>query len=104
MAITLKVTPEVLERKAGEFTSIIKDIQSHFDRIQQISSKTKGYWQGDAGDRDREGYVSFKEDTAYLLKRLREHPDDLLKMAGIYRKAETEAKKMAGQLKTDQIV
>ena len=41
--MVLRVTPETLERKASEFTDIVRDIQQRFDKIATISSKTKGY-------------------------------------------------------------
>ena len=86
--MVLRVTPETLERKASEFTDIVRDIQQRFDKIATISSKTKGYWQGEAGDQDRTGYASYQDDIAFILRRLQEHPTDLLSMAGIYREAE----------------
>lgn len=102
--IVLRVTPEVLQRKSGEFTDIIKEIKVHFDRIESISAKTKGYWQGDAGARDRESYASYKNDIRFIIRRLQEHPTDLLTMAGIYREAEQAAEATNAQLKTNQIV
>lgn len=102
--IVLRVTPEVLQQKSGEFTDIIKEIKTHFDRIESISAKTKGYWQGDAGTRDRESYASYKDDIQFIIRRLQEHPTDLLTMAGIYREAERDAAATNAQLKTDQIV
>lgn len=88
MAIELKVTPEILQQKAGEFTGIVTEIEQRFERIEDISSKTRGYWNGEAGDQDRRGYESFKEEITYVLGRLKEHPDDLLRMAGIFKAAE----------------
>ncbi|MDE6590939.1 MAG: WXG100 family type VII secretion target [Oscillospiraceae bacterium] len=100
----LRVTPEVLESTADQFSEVVKDIKNRFNRIQAISSKTKGYWQGDAGTRDRESYASYKEDISFLMKRLEEHPTDLLSMAGIYRAAEQEAVSQNAALKTNEIV
>ena len=102
--IVLRVTPEVLERKADEFTDIISDIKARFDKIENISLRTKGYWQGEAGDQDRAGYASYKDDISFIIRRLQEHPTDLLAMAGIYREAERAAANTNAALKTDQIV
>ena len=101
---SFRVTPEELQKKAGEFTNIINRIQRQFDSIEDISTRTRGYWRGEAGDKDREGYASYKDDISYILKRLREHPTDLLKMAGLYKEAEDKAKTISAALKTDQIV
>ncbi len=102
--MTLRVTPEALEAKADQFSGVVRDIRARFDRIQSISSKTKGYWRGDAGARDREGYASYQEDIGFILRRLEEHPLDLLIMAGIYRDAERAAVSKNATLKTNEIV
>lgn len=101
---TFRVKPEELERKSQEFTTLINSINRHFARIEEVSGKTRGYWRGDAGDKDREGYASYQDDINFIVRRLREHPDDLLKMAGIYKQAEQTAKSKSAKLKVNQIV
>lgn len=100
----LRVTPELLERKAEEFEAVVKEIQGHFDRIESVSAKTKGYWVGDAGDRDRESFVSYQDDISFIVRRLGEHPTDLLSMAGIYRSAEKDVVNTNVKLKINEIV
>ena len=104
MAITLRVTPQVLRQKAGEFTALINDIERRFRNIEDISDRTRGYWIGDAGDLDRQGYDSFQDDIAHMMKRLNEHPQDLLQMAGIYEQAERVVVNVGAALKTSGIV
>lgn len=99
-----RATPEELKRKADEFSTLIKSMRSRFDRIGDVSSKTRGYWRGEAGDKCRVGYASYKDDINFLINRMEEHPRDLLKMAGIYEKADDAVESMAKRLKTDQIV
>ncbi len=103
-SFTLKVTPEILEKQADDFWRIIKDIDTHFQQIAAIADKTRGYWRGEAGDTNREGYSSYKDAIEYILDRLDEHPSDLLRMAGIYREAERGNASENAQLKTDLIV
>ena len=98
---TFRVKPEELERKAGEFKGIIQSIQRHLSAIEDISGKTRRYWIGEAGDQSRSGYSSYQEDIGFIIKRLKEHPDDLLKMAGIYRQAEQKAQTISNTLKVD---
>lgn len=102
--MVLRVTPEVLKQKSDEFAGIIRDIKTHFDRVESISAKTKGYWQGDAGTHDRESYASYKSDIDYIVRRLEEHPIDLLTMAGIYIQVEKSVATTNVQLKTNEIV
>lgn len=104
MDITLRVKPEALKQKSSEFTRIIDDIDRRFQRILDISGKTRGYWIGEAGDKDRQGYSSYQTDITYILKRLREHPVDLLEQAGIYEEMENKAAQRNAALKTDTIV
>ena len=104
MDITLRVKPEALRTKSAEFTRIIDDIEKRFQRIMDISGKTRGYWIGAAGDKDRQGYSSYQTDISFIMKRLREHPVDLLQQAGIYEEAERKAATRNAALKTDTIV
>ena len=104
MDITLRVKPEALRTKSAEFTRIIDDIEKRFQRIMDISGKTRGYWIGEAGDKDRQGYSSYQTDISFIMKRLREHPVDLLQQAGIYEEAERKAATRNAALKTDTIV
>ena len=104
MDITLRVKPEALKTKSAEFTNIINDIEKRFQRIMDTSGKTRGYWIGEAGDKDRQGYSSYQTDISYIMKRLREHPVDLLQQAGIYEEAERKAASRNAALKTDTIV
>ena len=102
--IVLRVNPEELRRKSTEFSTIIKDIQKRFDRVESIAAKTKGYWLGEAGTRDRESFASYENDIQFLIRRLSEHPVDLLEMAGIYSEAEKSATETNAKLQTNQIV
>lgn len=89
MNIVLKVKPEVLESKASEVEHYIKSLESEFDGIQDVVSKTTGYWTGIAGDKARSEFNSQKEDTQRIIRRFKEHPPELLSMAGIYKETES---------------
>lgn len=101
---TFRVKPEELEKKSAQFSKLIQSIQKHFDKIASLSGKTRGFWIGEAGDKDRVGYASYEDDVAFIIKRLEEHPIDLLKMAGIYKQAEQTVTTKNVSLKVDQIV
>lgn len=99
-----RVTPEELKRKSDEFSALIRSMRSRFDRIEEVSDKTRGYWRGEAGDKSRIGYASYKDDINFIINRMKEHPRDLLTMAGIYEKAEDDVEGKAKRLKVDKIV
>lgn len=102
--IVLRVTPEELRQKSGEFSTIIGDVEKRFNRVKSIASKTKGYWLGEAGTRDRECFASYESDIQFIIRRLKEHPVDLLEMAGIYSEAEKSVSETNAKLQTNQIV
>ena len=54
--------------------------------------------------RDRESFASYENDIQFLIRRLSEHPVDLLEMAGIYSEAEKSATETNAKLQTNQIV
>ncbi len=100
----LTVTTEELKQTAKEFEQTVQRIDNCFSKIRSTSDRTSGCWRGEAGDMDRAGYDEYNEVIETLITRLREHPVDLLQMAGVYESAENEAKSIAGALPTDPIV
>ena len=51
-----------------------------------------------------EYYNDVKDDVETIIRRLKEHPADLLKMAGIYEDSESFAQQIASALPEDVIV
>ncbi len=103
MNITLKVQPDALKTKASEVENDIKALEKHFNSIQDIVARTSGYWVGNAGDKARKEFNSQKESTTKVIKRFREHPTDLLVMAGIYDESERAMTQENQKLETDVI-
>ena len=103
MSITLRVTPEALKAKAAEVENDIKKLESHFNSIEDIVSRSTGYWQGIAGDKARTEFYTRKDDTSRVIARFKEHPTDLLNMAELYAVAEKTAEYINQALKTDVI-
>ncbi len=104
MGINLKVSTEALRTKAREVDAEIQKLEKHFNQIQDIVSKTTSYWTGVSGDKARKEFLGQQENMNLVLKRFREHPDDLLKMAGIYESGEQQVKQNNETLKTNFIV
>ena len=103
-SFSFRVTPSVLEEKAGEFSDIVSEIETQFGQIEEISARTNGYWRGEAGDKNREGFASYKDDIKAMLARLKEHPMNLLQMAGLYSNVENDALDANQKLDTSGIV
>ncbi|MCI8785328.1 MAG: hypothetical protein HFI84_01565 [Eubacterium sp.] len=101
--IQLKVSPEVLHAKAQEISGQIHTIENNWRRMYDLIQNSKSYWQGEASENHRKYLKENDEETNKLLKRLREHPIDLQKMAGVYVEAEQKAVQIASALPDDVI-
>ena len=100
--IELMVEPSELKSQAKKVTECIKDIEKDFKDIGRIVNHTS-YWKGAASDKHKELFSNNKEDITEIINRLKEHPKDLKKMAGIYDAAEEANVAVAKSLLTDVI-
>ncbi|MBO5373337.1 MAG: WXG100 family type VII secretion target [Lachnospiraceae bacterium] len=102
--IHLKVAPDKLHSKADEISRQINQIQADWNNLSEIIKKTKSYWKGDASDLHQKYRDECEKEMLEILKRLKEHPTDLLKMAGIYEEAEDKAIQLAQSLPDEVIL
>lgn len=103
MNIQLKVTPEQLKAKASEVSAEIKEMQSAFEELASIVSRTSVYWLGEAGDCHRRIFEGNREEVEIMIRRLKEHPADLLQMADLYEKTEEKIQEATEALPADII-
>lgn len=101
--IQLKVTPAALKRHAGEIKSQIANAEKNWNGLCEAVNASRRYWEGDAGDCVRKLLEDMREDVRVMFSRLKEHPSDLLNMAGIYVDAEEKASSLANTLPDDAI-
>lgn len=99
----LKVDTGILKSKAADAQSKTGELESCIDRISELIAHTSGYWIGDAGDLYRRIYQNELPQMEEALRRLQEHPKDLLVMAGVYEEAEKAAQEMVNPLPIDII-
>ncbi len=97
----MKVDPEKLKEQADAVSECVNQIKKDFDGIRQLVKRSGIYWQGEAGRRHYQIFEENEEDISQILKRLGEHPTDLLKIAGIYIKIEQLNETVAGSLPED---
>lgn len=102
--IQLKVSPDELKNKAGEITKQIQQMERNWNQLCELVNASKVYWEGDAGEQHRKLLKENEKDVQVILKRLKEHPEDLLEMAGIYTSAEEHAAQIANMLPDNVIV
>ena len=104
MGIKLKVTPEVLKSMSREIEKQIEDISNQFSMIESDINGTRSFWEGDASDAHKNQYESLKDDIHEAVNRLKNHPVNLLQMAGLYTETETNIEAAAQSLSEDVIV
>lgn len=100
--VTIKVSTQALKQQADEVSRRISSLTTRFAELERVVRSTRSYWIGDAGEMHRGVYEEQKEDVTEMLLRLREHPTDLLKIAGIYE--ETEAKQVESLMTLEENV
>ena len=104
MSITLKVTPERLQEMSGEVTEQLNRIEKQFNEINNEISRTRSYWEGAASEAHMAQYDSMKDSISEIVKRLKSHPENLLKMAGLYTQTEAANEQIGLSLADDVIV
>lgn len=107
MAITgtvrMKVNSAVLNDKAQVVLRQIKSMENCFERLDTIVNKTRGYWMGEAADRQRMLYQEQRPQIEEMMRRLKEHPADLMAIAQNYEAAESQVQSIAAELPNDVI-
>ncbi|MDO4555391.1 MAG: WXG100 family type VII secretion target [Lachnospiraceae bacterium] len=102
--IQLKVTPDRLKEKSQEITNQINRFESYWKQLSQLVKNSKSYWVGDASNSHQKQLSDYTTDVERIIKRLREHPEELLEMAEIYEEAEEKAQSIASALPDDVII
>lgn len=101
--VQIRVTPVKLREKAATVTTNINAMQNCFDELEQIINRTSYYWIGEAGDMHRQMYQEQKDAVVEMMKRLNEHPRDLVTIAGQYEVTEQEVAAIGESLSGDVI-
>ena len=101
--VLIKVKPEVLVEKSHDVSADIRKMASCFENLERIINRTSYYWIGEAGDMHRKLYQEQKENVDEMMRRLKEHPQDLLTIAQNYVQTETSVEEIANQLSGDVI-
>ncbi len=87
-AVKLKVSTEVLLSRSEDIERHLSALLEDINELNASIESTASYWIGDGGEKRRNAYERKKIELEQCLLRAKEYPEDLLKMAGIYTKAE----------------
>lgn len=86
--VEVRVTPDALRTQAEEVRRLGNDMKQRFSALAETMARTRYYWLGDAGEHHRRLYEKQKQNVDRMLRRLLEHPDDLLAIAQNYEEGE----------------
>lgn len=89
--------------KADRVSGAISNVERLLDEIQAIVTRTSGYWTGEAADWHRKMFTDEKDEMGIILRRLKEHPENLRLMAMNYERVEGKAASQNQQLRNDYI-
>lgn len=92
------VTWEELVKKGTEVAGKVSSIRRHFEELRALMDKSRGYWLGEAGDKYRQTYNNLDKEKEEILKRLEEHPRDLVAIARKFYQVEIEIEQMIQEL------
>ena len=101
--VHIKVNSAVLNSKAQTVSNSIRNMANCFEQLETIVNRTSYYWIGEAGDIHRKIYKDQKPQIDEIMKRLKEHPVDLVTIAQTYDSAESAVQSMAAELPGDII-
>lgn len=102
--VEILVSADSLIASAGKLKEKIMRAEASYNTVMEIVRNTNRYWIGQAGDEHRSAFLDQQDDIDQILVRLKEHPDDLLKIAGVYVKAEEKTATITSAPMTDLIL
>lgn len=96
--IQMKVSPNVLRKKAESIEEQIELISGNWANLKQTVFGLRAYWTGEASSFHQKEFASYTEEIDELLKRLKKYPIDLMTMAGVYEKTENTVEEITSLL------
>ena len=103
MNIILKVTPSELTGAAGEIESAADILRTSFEEADRIVTSCAGFWEGEASEKHNAMYEELKKGMDEALLHIKEHPQKLLRMSGVYTEAEDGSAGIAGALSSSAL-
>lgn len=100
---TIQVDTSVMIHKANQVFAVIAKMEGTFEELQRIVSGTSGYWTGEAAEHHRQMFYDEKEEITEILRRLKEHPEDLKQIAAGYEETEKKLTEENRMLQNDYI-
>ena len=92
-----------LTAAAATLREKIQKAETSYENVMTIVKNTERYWIGEAGNEHRNAFLEERDDIDQILLRLKEHPTDLLAIAGVVEQAVTVVDNIVSQPSVDLI-
>ncbi len=102
--IMIKVSTEALRDKSVTVDGLIKNLNQQYEDLYRQIKSVSAYWKGEASVKSMEQCEKDKKLVLAVLQRLKEYPEDLREIAGIYDVGEKGAQDSTSSLPFDVIV
>ncbi|SFB82434.1 hypothetical protein [Butyrivibrio sp. YAB3001] len=99
--ITLNVSTDRLKVQKGYIDTDINNMRNDIMQLTNKINDTSGYWNGEAGNKQRADYTDKLGKITSMLDRLGTYPDRIMTMAGIYDAGEEMAETISSMLSPD---
>lgn len=102
--IQIRVSTDVLAQRANAVEQKIRQVRQKFEKIGQITERSRSYWEGNANEAHRREYKEYIDEIEEALARFQENVSDLRKIGNIYQDAEAESEEISQDLPLDVII
>ena len=86
-----------LQSAAATLREKIQKAETSYENVMTIVKNTERYWIGEAGNEHRNVFLEERDDIDQILLRLKEHPTDLVAIAGVAEQAAEKTKEIVSQ-------
>ena len=98
------VEPQVLYDKASTMGTLLSNLKTQLESVDQTVKATEVTWKGEAADLYRNMFYIHSGLMEIIIARLEEHPTDLIEISGVYTKTEIVNNMVSESLPSDVIV
>lgn len=100
----IKVSPEVLNRTASDFSSQGSKLNNTTNQMMELVQSLSSSWQGEASNAYLTKFKALEDDMQKMFRMVQEHSRDLQEMAENYSLAEQQNEEEAADLSADVII
>lgn len=100
----IRVKQDDLRQTGGDVQTNLKTFQTQWSDLIDLVKNTQHYWIGKGAETKRKELITLNKDVERMIERLGEYQVDLMEIAGIYDKAESDNAELSESLPADVII